>query len=1082
MKKIIFKKMFILPFILIVLAAAILLSTMAVPRIEGDWEINEYRITEDLYRSLHPSLVYVGTEDTEYAIVWNTYNYYTNNTPVYFARLDASGNIIGEIVDNLISDAGETRLVWTGTEYAIIYTNNNILYFTRLDAMGNRIGDDIEVMDFGFTVTSHSPVLIWTGTEYAIAWDWVDWARGSVTNIYMARLDPLGNRIGDIINVTDDLTGANTQPSLVFTGNEYGIVWERIDGLYFSKINIDSEGTVTIEDRIRITESNSTTGSSDLAWAETKYGISWTTNTYEIYFLEFDRDGNPIGDETILSNGQYSSLVWTGNHYGSLVENFGEINFVEINTDNNEVNSLRISSTSTPLIDFSNDSIVWTGDKYAVVWQDERDGNYEIYFADLKKALTGRHPSIYKNRLVYEKNGDIHTDIYMYDILEETETVIASGPARQINPQIYENIIVWQEEREVTTEEYAFNFPGLIDNCYAIEPATNYENDIYMYNIDTGETTLVTGEPEEESNPAIYGDYIVWAVGRPGSPAETNVIDIGIYKISTGEKWMLSSRLDDLFDIRLSLSLDSGGAYALAGNILTFSNHENTGIPPRAWYQSDQFTYVYNLSNDTIVEKIDEGTIVDSIMWINPSALGGEKFFYRERVSMEPTERGTYISHFLLKAYNLTNSEVIDLGAEIDIDDGMGIPVNNCMSGDKFVYRDTNLPEPSDEPMVALKLYDLVEGTSRTLVTGLTGFWRPGSELNELGRFDIWGNRVVYSYYSPEQDENKIRIITLDSNSNTGNDVMVALGSGISVQYDEVRISGETILETFPADTLGGGYEGQFRLATGEVFNISSSAVTQGSTYITLDYSTYGLTDSDAEDLGLSHWDETTSPAAWVSLERTAIDYDANTATFLTNSLSPFVMGLPPNRPPVLEPIGNKTVDENARLEFAISASDPDGDPIIYSASRLPFWASFNPATRTFSWTPRYNQAGTYSVTFTASDGELSSSETITITVNNINRPPRLYLPSTRSVFAGSELVFIVFAIDPDGDRLTYTADTLPEGASFSAVTRIFRWRPTDAQAGRVHTARFTVSDNGTPVLSNSKNVRISVLRRPGVR
>ena len=46
--------------------------------------------------------------------------------------------------------------------------------------------------------------------------------------------------------------------------------------------------------------------------------------------------------------------------------------------------------------------------------------------------------------------------------------------------------------------------------------------------------------------------------------------------------------------------------------------------------------------------------------------------------------------------------------------------------------------------------------------------------------------------------------------------------------------------------------------------------------------------------------------------------------------------------------------------------------------------------TGTFSWTPDFDAAGAYPVTFTASDGSLTDFEAITITVNNVNRPPVL--------------------------------------------------------------------------------------------
>jgi hypothetical protein len=89
------------------------------------------------------------------------------------------------------------------------------------------------------------------------------------------------------------------------------------------------------------------------------------------------------------------------------------------------------------------------------------------------------------------------------------------------------------------------------------------------------------------------------------------------------------------------------------------------------------------------------------------------------------------------------------------------------------------------------------------------------------------------------------------------------------------------------------------------------------------------------------------------------------------------------NQPPILGPVGNRTVNEGEILEFTISANDSDNDTLTYSASELPSGASFDPESRTFSWTPRFDQAGTYpNVHFEVSDGSLVDSEDIAITVN----------------------------------------------------------------------------------------------------
>jgi hypothetical protein len=102
------------------------------------------------------------------------------------------------------------------------------------------------------------------------------------------------------------------------------------------------------------------------------------------------------------------------------------------------------------------------------------------------------------------------------------------------------------------------------------------------------------------------------------------------------------------------------------------------------------------------------------------------------------------------------------------------------------------------------------------------------------------------------------------------------------------------------------------------------------------------------------------------------------------------------NYAPVLDTISAKTVNEGANLTFTISATDRDqGDTLTYSMSpvspsTLPAGISFNSATRVFSWTPGYDQSGTYTLRFTVSDGKQIDYEDVVITVRNMsNTPPQ---------------------------------------------------------------------------------------------
>ena len=99
------------------------------------------------------------------------------------------------------------------------------------------------------------------------------------------------------------------------------------------------------------------------------------------------------------------------------------------------------------------------------------------------------------------------------------------------------------------------------------------------------------------------------------------------------------------------------------------------------------------------------------------------------------------------------------------------------------------------------------------------------------------------------------------------------------------------------------------------------------------------------------------------------------------------------NQAPVLAPIGVKTVNEETELRFTISATDVDlpTQTLVYSATPLPPGATFTPATREFVWTPTEDQGpGTFTVTFSVTDGIATVSEAVTITVNEVNVVPVL--------------------------------------------------------------------------------------------
>jgi len=187
------------------------------------------------------------------------------------------------------------------------------------------------------------------------------------------------------------------------------------------------------------------------------------------------------------------------------------------------------------------------------------------------------------------------------------------------------------------------------------------------------------------------------------------------------------------------------------------------------------------------------------------------------------------------------------------------------------------------------------------------------------------------------------------------------------------------------------------------------------------------------------------------------------------------------NQLPVLAAIGPQGTIENVNLNFVISASDADGDIPLLSTSTLPGTALFTDSgngTGSFDWIPTYAEAGTYPVTFYATDALFGSdidSETVTITITEAgNQPPVLATLADTSIFEGTNLNFVVTASDPDGNAPVLTAENLPANATFVInpdSSGTFDFNPDYSQAG-AYPVTFIASD-GT--VADSQIVTITV-------
>jgi len=171
---------------------------------------------------------------------------------------------------------------------------------------------------------------------------------------------------------------------------------------------------------------------------------------------------------------------------------------------------------------------------------------------------------------------------------------------------------------------------------------------------------------------------------------------------------------------------------------------------------------------------------------------------------------------------------------------------------------------------------------------------------------------------------------------------------------------------------------------------------------------------------------------------------------------------IPPNRAPtaISSP---QTATEDILANGTLKATDPDGDPLIYSIvanGTLGTATITNPTTGAFTYTPNPDANGTDTFTFKVSDGIHDSNvATETVNIAPVNDKP-VAMNGTASVNAGGAVSSTLMAMDRDSPNLTYVLVT--NGAKGTAVI-------TDAGTG-AYTYTAATNTSGTDTFTFKAN------------
>lgn len=359
--------------------------------------------------SMNPSLVWTGSE---FAVAWG--NNRCGTSEIYFTRISPTGDKISRNVriSEVPVRSSHPSLVYTGSVFAVAWQgevdSKDEIYFTRIHSSGVEIGTgDVRITKKALKSPSvileksgcpvvinpanpEDPSLVWTGSEFAVAW--VDFRHDNY-EIYFTRISPKGEKIGSDIRITKNPSDSE-YASLVWTGSEFGLTWRDYwdENWYVHFTRISSTGK-TIGSTVRVSDEGNESLLPSLVWTGSEFAVAWQSRKDEkdgIYFTRISSVGKRIGSHIKISNEakrtRRPSLVWTGSEFAVVWEEKKhgnwEIYIAKVSSTGARTGgSIRVTNTAT---DSETPSLVWTGYEFGVAWEEEMNDNVEIYFARIE--------------------------------------------------------------------------------------------------------------------------------------------------------------------------------------------------------------------------------------------------------------------------------------------------------------------------------------------------------------------------------------------------------------------------------------------------------------------------------------------------------------------------------------------------------------------------------------------------------------------------------------------------------------------------------------------------------------------------